>query len=138
MAHTGTNWSLWSLALGGVLCLAGCSSADPAEESPSAPPAAESAESAPPTAEESATPEAESSVSGADLCEYLAGQLPQLREIGSEVGAMANVTVNLYSWYEDQGEVPDGTEIDTLTAQECPEVGTEVLTLAGMESFATL
>ena len=54
------------------------------------------------------TPDAESSVSGADLCEYLAGQLPQLREIGSEVGAMANVTVNLYSWYEGQGAVPDG------------------------------
>ena len=144
MTRIGTNGTMWSLALGAVLCLAACSSADPDAESASVPPAAEQAESAdpaesaPPKAEESAAPDAESSVSGADLCEYLSGQLPQLREIGSEVGAMANVTVNLYSWYEGQGAVPDGTEIDTLTEQECPEVGTEVLTLAGMDSFATL
>ncbi|WP_421742878.1 hypothetical protein [Cellulomonas sp.] len=138
MAHTGTNCALWSWGLGAVLCLAACSNADPTDESPSVPPATESAKSAPPKAEESAAPDAESSVSGADLCEYLAGQLPQLREIGSEVGAMANVTVNLYSWYEGQGAVPDGTEIDTLTQEECPEVGSEVLTLAGMDSFATL
>ena len=32
------------------------------------------------------------------LCEYLSGQLPKLKAIGSEVGAMANLTGNLYSW----------------------------------------
>ncbi|GAA3466963.1 hypothetical protein [Nonomuraea roseola] len=73
-----------------------------------------------------------------DLCDYLRGQLPNLKSIGSEVGAMANLTVNLYSWYEKRGAVPSGIQIDTQLQQECPDVQTEVLKTAGIESFATL
>lgn len=78
------------------------------------------------------------SVSAEDVCGYLRDQLPTLRAIGSEVGSMANLTVNLYSWYEKQGAVPTGSEIDEQTRQECPETRTEVLKMSGMESFARL
>lgn len=77
-------------------------------------------------------------VSAKEVCAYLEGQLPTLRGIGSETGAMANLTVNLYSWYEKQGAVPSGRQIDDQTGQECPTVRTELLDLAGMESFDRL
>jgi hypothetical protein len=77
-------------------------------------------------------------VSGAELCGYLQGRLPELKAIGSEVGAMANLTVNLYSWYEKRGAVPTGTEIDEQTTATCPDVRAEILKVAGIESFATL
>ncbi|MFG2007872.1 hypothetical protein ACGFNF_02210 [Micromonospora sp. NPDC048868] len=77
-------------------------------------------------------------VSAKEVCAYLDGQLPTLRGIGSETGAMANLTVNLYSWYEKQGAVPTGRQIDDQTRQECPATRTEVLELAGMESFERL
>ena len=134
---------VWSLACAAALCLTGCSGAEPASESTSSPSATGSAaptESTPAAATESAAPadDASSGVSAAALCEYLTGQLPALREIGSEVGAMANVTANLFAWYDEQGAVPNGTELDALTQQDCPEVGAEVLKLAGVESFTAL
>ncbi|HWO63424.1 MAG TPA: hypothetical protein VNO31_25665, partial [Umezawaea sp.] len=76
--------------------------------------------------------------SGADVCEYLRGQIPTLEGIGSEVGAMSNLTVNLYSWYEKKGAVPDGAQIDEQVAKECPDVAAQVYKLAGIKSFATL
>jgi len=77
-------------------------------------------------------------VSPAALCDYLTSQLPDLRAIGSEVGVMANLTANLFGWYDQQGAVPSGSEIDTQTAAQCPDVGPEVLTLAGIETFNSL
>ncbi|SCG69440.1 hypothetical protein [Micromonospora zamorensis] len=77
-------------------------------------------------------------VSAKEVCAYLDGQLPTLKGIGSETGVMANLTVNLYSWYEKQGPVPTGRQIDDQTRQECPATRTEVLKLAGMESFERL
>ncbi|MEU8388549.1 hypothetical protein [Micromonospora sp. NPDC048842] len=78
------------------------------------------------------------SVSAKEVCAYLAGQVPTLKGIGSETGVMANLTVNLYSWYEKQGPVPNGRDIDDQTRKECPATRTEVLKLAGMESFERL
>lgn len=143
MTRNSANRMVWALGCCAALCLTGCSDADPASESTSAPAATGSAaptESAPPSAVESAPPadDATSGVTAAALCEYLTGQLPQLREIGSEVGVMANVTANLFSWYDEQGALPNGAELDALTQQECSEVGAEVLALAGVESFTAL
>jgi hypothetical protein len=78
------------------------------------------------------------SASGADVCQYLRGQIPTLEGIGSEVGAMANLTTNLYSWYEKQGAVPNGSQIDEQVGQECPDVAAQVYQLAGITSFASL
>jgi hypothetical protein len=81
---------------------------------------------------------AATSVSADDLCGYLRGRLPALRAIGSEVGRMGNLTVNLYSWYEKQGAVPTGAQIDDQTQKECPDIRAELLKISGMQSFATL
>jgi hypothetical protein len=77
-------------------------------------------------------------VSAKALCDYLSGQLPKLKAIGSEVGAMANLTGNLYSWYDGQGVVPDGYQMDEQTLKECPDVRTEVLKAAGVKTFMEL
>ncbi|WNV87104.1 hypothetical protein [Umezawaea sp. Da 62-37] len=86
----------------------------------------------------SAVPGTAAPVSGADVCGYLRGQIPTLAGIGSEVGAMANLTTNLYSWYEKQGVVPDGAQIDKQVQQECPDVAAQVYELAGITGFASL
>ena len=148
MPRNRTNRTAWELGCGvaaSIACLPACSGPEsepePAADSPSAP-AAETdapAETSPSATSAPAAPaEGSPEVSAAALCEYLTGELPDLRAIGSEVGAMANLTVNLFTWYDEQGAVPKGTEIDALTQEECPEVGTEVLSLAGVESFAML
>jgi hypothetical protein len=80
----------------------------------------------------------EGTVSAAALCDYLTSLLPELRAIGSEEGVMANLTLNLYGWYDEQGAVPSGFEIDEHTQAECPEVGSEVLALAGIDHFTSL
>jgi hypothetical protein len=50
---------------------------------------------------------------------------------------MGNLAGNLYSC-EKQGAVPIGSEMDEQTQQACPDVRTEVLKLAGTQSFASL
>jgi hypothetical protein len=77
-------------------------------------------------------------VSAKALCDYLSGELPKLKAMGSEVGAMANLTGNLYSWYNGQGAVPDGNQMDEQTLKECPDVRTEVLKAAGVKTFMEL
>ncbi|WP_433265839.1 hypothetical protein ACQPWR_01360 [Micromonospora vinacea] len=121
-----------------VLALTACTDAD-------APPPAGAATPGTPTATNAATdPVGAAPTSGSapasaeEVCAYLDGQLPTLKGIGSETGAMANLTVNLYSWYEKQGPVPTGRQIDDQTRLECPATRTEVLKLAGMESFERL
>ncbi|MEH1026366.1 hypothetical protein V6W11_01285 [Micromonospora profundi] len=120
-----------------VLCLAlaltACTDADAPETSGTAAPDTATAPSAAGSA-----PAAGTAVPAKEVCAYLEGQLPTLKGIGSETGVMANLTVNLYSWYEKQGPVPSGRQIDDQTRQECPATRTEVLKLAGMESFERL
>ncbi|WP_444949543.1 hypothetical protein [Micromonospora ureilytica] len=114
-----------------VLALTACTEADAPE--PAAAPDTTGSTSAAGSA-----PADGSQVSAKEVCAYLEGQVPTLKGIGSETGAMANLTVNLYSWYEKQGPVPNGREIDDQTRKECPATRTEVLKLAGMESFERL
>ncbi|MEU7587155.1 hypothetical protein AB0A95_12725 [Micromonospora sp. NPDC049230] len=120
-----------------VLATTACTST-PAPEPGAAAPERPTATDGPPSAAGS-TPDGDSTpVSAKAVCAYLDGQLPTLKGIGSETGVMANLTVNLYSWYEKQGPVPTGRQIDDQTRQECPTTRTEVLKLAGMESFERL
>ncbi|MFD1324378.1 hypothetical protein [Micromonospora sonneratiae] len=78
-------------------------------------------------------------VSAAALCDYLRSELPGLKAVGSEVGAMAQLTMGLSGWYDQQGgAVPNGAEIDRLTTAECPQVRTDVLKVAGITSFLAL
>ncbi|MGC4756836.1 hypothetical protein [Micromonospora trifolii] len=121
--------------LASVLCLVfaltACTEADAPE--PAAAPDTTGSTSAAASAPADGSP-----VSAKEVCAYLDGQVPTLKGIGSETGAMANLTVNLYSWYEKQGPVPNGRDIDDQTRKECPATRTEVLKLAGMESFERL
>ncbi|MET8265284.1 hypothetical protein ACWD8I_07065 [Micromonospora arida] len=111
-----------------VLALTACTEAEPAAVP----------DTTGPTSAAGSVPADGSPVSAKEVCAYLDGQVPTLKGIGSETGAMANLTVNLYSWYEKQGPVPNGREIDDQTRKECPATRTEVLKLAGMESFERL
>ncbi|WCN81756.1 hypothetical protein [Micromonospora sp. LH3U1] len=121
-----------ALCLG--LALTACADTDAPEATGAAAPDTPTATSAAGTAPAGGS----APVSAKKVCAYLDGQLPTLKGIGSETGVMANLTVNLYSWYEKQGPVPTGRQIDDQTRQECPATRTEVLKLAGMESFERL
>lgn len=128
-----TRISGFILTAASVLLLAACSGSPSATTPSATAPAAVESDTAGTASTGSATP-----VSGADVCAYLRGQIPTLEGIGSEVGAMANLTVNLYSWYEQRGAVPNGSQIDEQVAKECPDVATQVYKLAGIKSFASL
>ncbi|MET7707811.1 hypothetical protein [Micromonospora sp. NPDC005189] len=121
-----------------VLTLTACADANEPEPSGAASPGNPAAADAASSAVGSGPAGGSTPVSAEKVCAYLDEQLPTLREIGSETGVMANLTVNLYSWYEKQGAVPTGRQIDDQTRQECPTTRTEVLELAGMESFERL
>jgi hypothetical protein len=120
-----------TLLLCGALALTACSSTESA--APANTPGSNPSTTAP------NRPSSAAAVSAGDLCGYLRGRLPVLRAIGSEVGRMGNLTVNLYSWYEKQGTVPPtGAQIDDQTKKECPDIRAELLKISGMRSFATL
>ncbi|MEU9834581.1 hypothetical protein AB0D67_23880 [Streptosporangium sp. NPDC048047] len=119
-----------AVTLCGALSLTACSSGGASAPDATSAPAG--------TTRPDASTDAPDAVSAAKLCDYLRGRLPELKAIGSEVGAMSNLTVNLYSWYEKQGHVPDGGQIDRQLQKECPDVQDAVLKVSGMRSFATL
>lgn len=77
-------------------------------------------------------------VSAADLCGFLEKNLAEWQSIGSEVGAMARMTTDLFGFYEDNGVTPVGSDMDEQTLAKCPKVRTEVLKTGGLESFQTL
>lgn len=112
-----------------TLALTGCSGSG--SPTPGSPAASAAPAKSPPAA---AAPK----VSAEKVCEYLRGKLPELKAIGSTVGAGSNLAVNLFDWYDKQGAVPEGALIDQQTKAQCPEVRTQVLKVAGFESFATL
>ena len=77
-------------------------------------------------------------VSAADLCGFLEKTIAEWQSIGSEVGAMARLTTDLASFYEDRGVTPVGSDMDEQTLTECPKVREKVLQAGGLESFRTL
>jgi hypothetical protein len=78
-------------------------------------------------------------VSGTALCDYLRGELPELRKAPGELEVMMDLTLGLSGWYDQQGgKVPDGVEIDKLTKEQCADVRTEVLKLAKIQRFLEL
>ncbi len=91
-----------------------------------------------PGAQAPQAPGADPAGSTADVCGYLREQTAYLKGIGSETGAMAQLAIGLFTFYEKQGAVPDGTQIDEQTARECPDVAAEVLKAAGITSFSAL
>jgi len=115
-----------------ALTLSGCSSTtndSPAADAATAPASAAPAGDAP---ADSGT------VSAAALCDYLRGELPKVKAVGSEVGAMAQLAVGLANFFSEHGKVANGSVMDELTTKECPDVRTETLKTIGVGSFAEL
>ncbi|MFF4874955.1 hypothetical protein [Micromonospora sp. NPDC000668] len=77
-------------------------------------------------------------VTATALCDYLRGELPALRKAPGEIEVMGRLATGLSGWYDQRGGVPDGSQIDTLTREQCADVRTEALKLAGVQSFLQL
>ncbi|GID91243.1 hypothetical protein Adi01nite_06550 [Amorphoplanes digitatis] len=76
------------------------------------------------------------SYSAKDVCAYLKGEIPALREVGSPVGRHANLAGKLATFFESHGKPENGAVLDAATKAECPVVRTEVLTLIDVDSFS--
>ncbi|GIE91067.1 hypothetical protein SAMN06264365_124108 [Actinoplanes regularis] len=105
--------------------LSGCSSAGTEP-----PPTATPANGKPPAA-------AGGSYSAKDVCTYLKGEIPALKEVGSPVGRHANLAGDLAAFFESHGKPENGAVLDAATKAECPAVRTEVLALIDVESFSS-
>ncbi|MBG0566569.1 hypothetical protein [Actinoplanes aureus] len=105
----------------GTTALYGCSSID-----------TDTATDPPPAA-----PPADGGYSAKDVCAYLKGEIPALKEIGSPVGRHANLAGNLATFFESHGKPETGAALDAATKAECPAVRTEVLTLIDVDSFSS-
>lgn len=73
-----------------------------------------------------------------EVCDFLTGQVPALQGITTPVGRQANLTGNLFTFFQDHAVVPDGAALDAATAASCPQVRTTVLGLLGLPSLARL
>jgi hypothetical protein len=114
-----------------TLGLAGCSGSGAEEGAEAGAPAAETT-----TAADKPADAADDPAAAKDVCAHLTKELPRIKAVGSEVGAMAQLTVSLANFYEDHEKVADGTVLDAQTEKTCPEVRAEMLKAAGMKSFA--
>jgi hypothetical protein len=113
--------------------LAACSSTDAGSSAGSAPTdtAATTKAGADPAA-------AKKAVSAADLCGFLEKNLAEWQSVGSEVGAMAQMTMDLAGYYEDFGVTPVGSDMEEQTLAECPKTREKVLKAGGLASFQAL
>jgi hypothetical protein len=116
---------LFTLSAAVVLAVAGCGGTEaPAPTGDGATPA----NGKPPAA-------AGGSYSAKDVCTYLKGDIPALKEIGSPVGRHANLACNLATFFESHGKPENSAALDAATKAECPAVRSEVLTLIDVDSF---
>jgi hypothetical protein len=110
----------------GTAVLSGCTSAG------TGPPSADA-----PTPGDAGATRAGGSYSATDVCAYLKGEIPALKEIGSPVGRHANLAGNLATFFESHGKPENGAALDAATKAECPAVRTEVLSLIEVDSFSS-
>ena len=96
--------------------------------------------SAPPASATTAAATTTSAVAypAADVCTYLAGQIPALTAIGSPVGVQANLAGNLFGFFQSHGIPADGAQLDDATKAQCPDVRSQILVLSGLTSFTQL
>jgi hypothetical protein len=72
-----------------------------------------------------------------DVCAFLEGEIPALKEIGSPVGRHANLAGGLATFFASHGKPENGAVLDAAVAAQCPAVRTEVLTLIDVDSFSS-
>ncbi len=127
-----------SVTAAAALALTGCSAST--SDSPTdadagaAAPATTAATTETTTADDAAG--ADDATAGKEVCAHLKKELPRIKAVGSEVGAMAQLTMSLSSFYETHDKLADGTVLDAQTEASCPQVKAEILKAAGMTSFA--
>jgi hypothetical protein len=77
-------------------------------------------------------------VSAAALCAHLRKEAPRIKAVGSEVGAMAQLTMSIADLYGDHLDQLSGDVIDAQAVASCPETRAELVKAAGIKSFAEL
>ena len=130
------------LAAAGLLCvaLAACDDAGPdvaPEPTAASPVPATTTPATNPATPPSAVPGSKA-VAAADLCGFLQKKLPAWKTVGGENAAQAQLAIDLFTFYQDQGALPVGRDIDEQTRTRCPAVRSEVLRAAGIDSFLIL
>ena len=79
-----------------------------------------------------------STVAAAELCDFLRKKLADWKSADGENAAQAQVAVDLFTFYQEQGAVPVGREIDEQARTQCPAVRFDVLQTAGIKDFMIL
>ncbi|WP_213000852.1 hypothetical protein [Winogradskya consettensis] len=77
-------------------------------------------------------------ISADELCAYLKKELPGVRKQGSEIGAMAQLTMGIADLYGDHLDQLDGDVLDAQAVQTCPETRDELVKAAGVKSLGDL
>lgn len=77
-------------------------------------------------------------ISADALCAHLKKELPRIKAVGSEVGAMAQLTISIANLYDDHLPELDGDVLDAQATKTCPQTRTEILKAAGVDSFTDL
>ena len=119
--------------LTGLVALGACSAGP--SPAPTASSAVTSATSASPVA---TTTTSAVTYPAADVCTYLAGQIPALKAIGAQAGVQANLAGNLFGFFQSHGIPADGSQLDAATTGQCPDVRSQILVLSGLTSFTQL
>ncbi|GIM92487.1 hypothetical protein [Paractinoplanes toevensis] len=112
---------VWA-GLAAVLALTGCKASATDEAAPAAPAAAQ----------------ADAPISAEALCAHLKKEAPRIEAVGSEVGAMAQLTVSIANLYGDHVDQLDGDVVDAQALKTCPDVRAELTKAAGIKSLAEL
>src|SRR5689334_4495241 len=82
--------------------------------------------------------EANAPISADELCAYLKKELPGVKKQGSEIGAMAQLTMGIAELYGDHLDQLDGDVLDAQAVKTCPETRDELVKAAGVESLGDL
>jgi hypothetical protein len=81
---------------------------------------------------------ADAPISAEALCAHLKKEAPRIEAVGSEVGAMAQLTVSIANLYEDHLDRLDGDVLDEQATKTCPDTRAELLKASGIKSFGEL
>jgi hypothetical protein len=77
-------------------------------------------------------------ISAEALCAHLKKEAPRIQAVGSEVGAMAQLTVSIANLYEDHLDRLDGYVLDEQATKSCPDTRAALLKASGIKSFGEL
>ncbi|MFI5930811.1 hypothetical protein [Actinoplanes sp. NPDC051494] len=83
-------------------------------------------------------PAAAAPIPADELCAYLEKEAPRIKEPGTEIGVMAQLTTSIADLYGDHLDQLDGDVIDAQARETCPDIRAELTAAAGVTSFGDL